>query len=195
DNDGNLEVIICVNDGTLIAVKHNGSLASGFPLYYGTPWLMSPVMADIDGNNQLDMLVANSHNLYYLAIKFPYIESSYPVHAFSRTRNSVYSFDFVSENDLTQSEKRKIELYANYPNPFNPITRIRFEINDVSFKIARLEIFNIKGQKISDRVLNDLDIKNGFIEWDADNQPSGIYFYRLSIDGQNIDIKKAVLLK
>ncbi len=92
---------------------------------------------------------------------------------------------------------KKFTLYANYPNPFNPTTHIRFAI-DKPGKV-KLEIFNILGQRVI-TLLNE-NRKPGVYEviWDAKDAqghkvPSGIYFYRLKA-GDKVAIKKMMLLK
>lgn len=83
-------------------------------------------------------------------------------------------------------------LHQNFPNPFNPVTRIGFSVPYHSR--VRLEVFNILGQ--STAVLADGYYSAGEhqIEFDAAGQPSGIYFYRLTHDDGSWT-KKMVVLK
>jgi hypothetical protein len=83
-------------------------------------------------------------------------------------------------------------LDQNYPNPFNPSTVIRFELPKASQ--VTLEVFNVLGQKVV--TLADGRMTAGVHEatFDAANQPSGIYFYRLTYDGGS-DTKKMILVK
>ena len=92
----------------------------------------------------------------------------------------------------------------NYPNPFNPTTTISFSVAQSS-SIVNLEIFNLKGQKVKtldcnnslDAALKQLTqsiIWNG--DDDAGNQVgSGIYFYRLSENGESKAVNRCLLLK
>jgi len=88
----------------------------------------------------------------------------------------------------------------NYPNPFNPETTIYFETTNLH-ENSRIEIFNIKGQKI--KTFSNLQINkssNQQIIWDGrdeNNQSvsSGIYFYQLRIDGKTKISKKMILIK
>ncbi len=63
---------------------------------------------------------------------------------------------------------------TNYPNPFNPITTIEFGIREG--ESGTLTIYNILGQKVLSR-----KFEAGFhtFNWDASNQASGVYLYRL----------------
>ncbi|MCD6176980.1 MAG: T9SS type A sorting domain-containing protein, partial [Candidatus Cloacimonetes bacterium] len=89
----------------------------------------------------------------------------------------------------------------NYPNPFNPNTTIFFETTN-SHENARIEIYNLKGQKVQefDVILNDVEGESNSITWngtDSNNQSvsSGIYFYQLKVDGKSIAKNRCLLLK
>ncbi|MBI1803869.1 MAG: T9SS type A sorting domain-containing protein [Ignavibacteriae bacterium] len=71
-------------------------------------------------------------------------------------------------------------LYQNYPNPFNPTTSIEFDLSQQS--TVTLEVFDVLGKRIAMLVNGDRRTAGRYHEeWNADNFPSGIYFYRLTI--------------
>lgn len=78
----------------------------------------------------------------------------------------------------------------NYPNPFNPTTTISFEIKENSTGI--LKIFNIKGQIIE---LHQFESGEHNYLWDASKQASGVYLYKLNVNGKTKAVKKCLLLK
>jgi flagellar hook assembly protein FlgD len=87
---------------------------------------------------------------------------------------------------------------TNYPNPFNGETTISFSLTTNLHEKARIEIFNIKGQKVKtfDVITNGAA---GSVIWngrDETNKPvsSGIYFYKL-VAGENTVTQKMLLLK
>jgi hypothetical protein len=92
-----------------------------------------------------------------------------------------------------------MKLYANYPNPFNPETVIRYAVPDVSVSYTvTLKIFNVLGQEIATLVNGQKSAGYYEVKWNALQQSSGIYFYQLSItDGSKAfqDTKKMVLMK
>jgi hypothetical protein len=90
-----------------------------------------------------------------------------------------------------------IELYPNFPNPFNPSTQIRFSIPRVTD--VTLEIFNVLGQRVTTLVDKRLPAGEHTVEWDgcdADGKrvASGIYLYRLTA-GEYSTSKQMVLSK
>jgi flagellar hook assembly protein FlgD len=99
---------------------------------------------------------------------------------------------------------------TNYPNPFNPSTTISFNLNADDAKDAKIEIYNLKGQKVKtlpvilsgvEGSANHQIIKsqNHQIVWngrDENNKPvgSGVYFYKLKA-GKLKKTKKMLLIK
>ena len=93
---------------------------------------------------------------------------------------------------LNNMHPEAITLNQNYPNPFNPQTSINWTMPDPG-EIS-LDIYNIRGQFI-ENVFNGIkESGNHEINWIASAYPSGIYFYRLTID-ERILQKKMILLK
>ncbi|RMD85742.1 MAG: T9SS C-terminal target domain-containing protein [Calditrichaeota bacterium] len=95
----------------------------------------------------------------------------------------------------------KYQLFQNFPNPFNPTTKIRFQIPESSHSKSgvdvRLEVFNILGQKVKTLLHQTLKAGTYTVEWDGANKEgmqvaSGIYIYRLSTD--DFQIQKKMLL-
>ena len=83
-------------------------------------------------------------------------------------------------------------LYQNFPNPFNPVTTIRFLLSTES--AVRLEVFNTLGQRVAVLVESNLRIGEHTISWDAAQLPSGMYVYRLQA-GDNCLTRRMVLLR
>ncbi len=81
------------------------------------------------------------------------------------------------------------ELQCNYPNPFNPTTTIKFDVQDN--ETATLTIFNLKGQIIESGKFTS-GIHN--FEWNASKISSGVYFYQLKSSSYT-NTRKMILLK
>lgn len=84
------------------------------------------------------------------------------------------------------------QLYQNFPNPFNPVTTIKFDIYYRSF--TKLLVYDIRGSEIETPVEQILLPGNYEITWNASSLPSGVYYYRL-ISGDYTDTRKMILVK
>lgn len=83
-------------------------------------------------------------------------------------------------------------LEQNYPNPFNPSTKINFTL-DKDSKV-QLAVYNVKGESVA--ILCSGEMVKGIhsINFDASNMNSGIYFYKLTVNGMT-EARKMVLTK
>jgi hypothetical protein len=78
-------------------------------------------------------------------------------------------------------------LQPNYPNPFNPATRIQYQLPEAA--LVKLEIFNALGQKVRTLVNGEQQTPGYYnLEWNGRDDaeitvPSGIYFYRFEAKG------------
>lgn len=86
----------------------------------------------------------------------------------------------------------KFQLYPNYPNPFNPATKIKYTIAQNDF--TNISLYNIAGEKVR-TLVNEIKPAGAYeIEVNSDQLSNGIYFYTIS-SGIFSDTKKMVLLK
>jgi hypothetical protein len=87
---------------------------------------------------------------------------------------------------------KEYKLYYNYPNPFNPVTKIVFDIPKQS--VSELTIYDISGRVIETIVNENLQAGKYEVQWNASNYSSGVYFYRLQTSTFT-DTKKMLLVK
>jgi hypothetical protein len=83
-------------------------------------------------------------------------------------------------------------LFQNYPNPFNPSTKIKYSLSKPDH--VQIDIYNTLGQRIETLINKHMPAGHHEIEFNAQNLPSGIYFYRIQA-GEFLDVKKMVLLR
>ena len=83
-------------------------------------------------------------------------------------------------------------LAQNYPNPFNPSTSISYQLPRQSY--VTLIIYNILGREIATLVDEMKQPGKYFVQWNASDIPTGVYFYRL-VTGNYVQTKKLVLMK
>ena len=119
----------------------------------------------------------------------------------------------VSDADKV-TEIRSANLIGNSPNPFNPTTTIKFQINNPDINIhssgllrftqngethVNLDIFNIKGQKVRSLVNGVYTAGEYTVIWNGTDESggevaSGVYFYRMSAEGFT-ETRKMLLMK
>ena len=83
----------------------------------------------------------------------------------------------IKDDDKT-SLISKYKLLQNFPNPFNPVTTISFELPERSHVLA--EIYDIIGRKIETLLDSDLTPGQHNVLWNASNKTSGIYFCKVA---------------
>ena len=96
--------------------------------------------------------------------------------------------DVNTEDQMLNSYK----LFENYPNPFNPSTKIKYQIPKQSF--ITLKIFDVLGNEIKFLVNEEKTAGTYEIEFDASALSSGVYFYQLRTN-EFSETKKMLLLK
>jgi len=98
----------------------------------------------------------------------------------------------LSAGDQPQDLPASYALAQNYPNPFNPSTDISFDLPR-SGKV-NLTVYNILGQAVTTLVDRELDAGSHTITWDASENATGVYFYKLTA-GDFTETRKMMLLK
>lgn len=83
-------------------------------------------------------------------------------------------------------------LSHNYPNPFNPVTNIRYQI--AKDAVVTLKVFDVLGKEIMTLVNEKQTAGDYEIKFDGSKLSSGIYFYKL-VSGEFSDVKSMILIK
>jgi len=89
------------------------------------------------------------------------------------------------------------QLYQNFPNPFNPVTTLRYEIPETG--LVNITIYNMLGREVKTLINQTQDAGYRSVIWNATNDygipvSAGIYLYQIQA-GEYISTKKMVLLK
>ena len=85
-------------------------------------------------------------------------------------------------------------LFPAYPNPFNPVTTIRFNIPIETQNTTSLQLFDVKGRPVESLVNRVLQPGEYKVAWSASGMPSGVYFAEL-VSGNYRQVQKLVLMK
>ena len=88
-------------------------------------------------------------------------------------------------------------LHNNYPNPFNPITNIRYDVPELSD--VKIDIYNVAGSKIKTLVSKQHQPGRYKIQWNATNEQgapvaTGMYIYKIRAN-DFVSVKKLLLMK
>lgn len=105
---------------------------------------------------------------------------------------------YGSKKEILYSDSHKDSLIperfetSNYPNPFNPVTKIKFSLPEDSH--VEIKVYDVLGREVA--VLLNEEKGAGYheIKFDANDLPSGVYFYIIKA-GKFTDVKKIILLK
>ncbi|MFC2083754.1 FG-GAP-like repeat-containing protein [Bacteroidota bacterium] len=184
DNDSDYDIVIGKSNGEIIFYENIGNNVS-------SSWIINnfhfegievnqnahPGFADLDNDDRKDLVLGEySGNFTFY--------------------KNLFAPTDIQVKNIISSEN--IFYLVNYPNPFNPTTKVKFSI-PVSSNV-KVKIYNTLGQEVI-TLVNDYFIE-GFheIEWNAENISGGVYFYSCSaesIDGNKnyFSVNKMILLK
>jgi len=92
---------------------------------------------------------------------------------------------------------KKFNLYPAYPNPFNPVTTLRYDLPEDA--LINVTIYDMMGRRIKILVNGPQSAGYRSVIWDATNDygkpvSAGIYLYKIQV-GEFTQTKKMVLLK
>jgi len=110
--------------------------------------------------------------------------------------------DAISVFDNSSVAIKRIDNFSlnniyNYPNPFNPITTLRYDLPEDAF--VRITVYDMLGKVVSNLLSTNQSSGNKSLQWNATNnqgQPvsTGLYLYTIEV-GDFRQTKKMVLLK
>ena len=94
-------------------------------------------------------------------------------------------------------QPKTFNLSANWPNPFNPETSLRYALPEAAQ--VKLEVYDMLGQKVRTLVTGLQNVGQYTVQWDARNDlghsvASGLYFYRIEA-GNFVQTRKMTLLR
>lgn len=99
----------------------------------------------------------------------------------------------ATSDEIEKDIPTELELSQNYPNPFNPTTNITYGLPGAGN--VQIKIYNILGQEVMTLVDDFKQAGRYTAVFDARNLSSGMYFYRMMVDGEELEVKKMLLLK
>ncbi len=98
----------------------------------------------------------------------------------------------VGVKQTSSTAPDKFNLYNNYPNPFNPASKIKIDIPIQGY--VKLKIYDLLGREAAFLINQKLQPGTYEVNFNGTNFPSGIYFYKLETE-TFIQTKRMVLIK
>jgi probable HAF family extracellular repeat protein len=95
------------------------------------------------------------------------------------------------EDEIAETLPADFVSLSNYPNPFNATTTISYSLPYTSN--VSIEIYDILGRNLETMDKGIQDAGEYQITWDAQDQPSGLYFYRIHAGDLTLTNKMALL--
>ncbi|MCI0474120.1 MAG: T9SS type A sorting domain-containing protein, partial [Ignavibacteria bacterium] len=99
---------------------------------------------------------------------------------------------------INEELPQKYGLHQNFPNPFNPATKIKFELshtdNGKQNTVTKLVIYDISGKEVKTLVNETLPPGVYEVDFNGSVLSSGIYFYKLTA-GKYAETRKMILMK
>jgi hypothetical protein len=115
---------------------------------------------------------------------------------------SMSNFDYTVQNAVVvansvgvtsnTTDVKEYALAQNFPNPFNPSTKIAFSLPKQGN--VTLKVYNMLGKEIATLVNEVRSMGNYEINFDGANLSSGVYFYKLEAEGFS-EVKRMMLIK
>ncbi len=133
--------------------------------------------------------VANEHWVYYKITAVdkdpnPY-ESAYSNQVGARVKGSALE-------KLSNLAPNEYSLDQNFPNPFNPSTKIAYSIKEEG--LVTLKVYDVLGKEVATLINENKPEGNYEVDFNASELPSGMYIYKLQSGGFS-DVKKMLLTK
>jgi hypothetical protein len=113
------------------------------------------------------------------------VDNNFNVSVFSKEQR-------ITVNYIENEIPAKFSLNQNFPNPFNPSTKIKYSIPKA--ENVTLKIYDILGRQIKTLVNEEKPAGNYSIEFNGKDMPSGVYFYQIRA-GVFTETRKMLLLK
>lgn len=112
-------------------------------------------------------------------------------------KSGIYEVRYSGEVASSELVPARFALYPNMPNPFNPTTRILFDLPAQS--LVDLEIYDVRGRLVRTLHQGSLPAGRHVYTWDGTDHRdrgvgSGVYFYRLDA-GSNTKTRKMILIR
>ncbi|MBV6478049.1 MAG: hypothetical protein HGGPFJEG_00796 [Ignavibacteria bacterium] len=99
----------------------------------------------------------------------------------------------VLVNNYSSEIPDEFILYQNYPNPFNPVTKIKYKVKQKSW--VSIDVTDMTGRVYSNLVNKQINPGSYETVFNGEFLSSGVYFYRMKVNGKILNSKKMILTR
>jgi hypothetical protein len=207
DGDPGMEIVVGCDNGKVYGFDANGATLPGWPIQTDAEVFGSAAVNDLDGDGDVEVVVGSMDgNVYAWDCAGQYangdrVEWGSFLH--DSWRSQCYSFEpptGVDDGDTPGELVAGPALAQNWPNPFNPVTTIAFDVPDSGGAVqVLLTVHAVDGSVVRTLVEERLGGGRHVASWDGKDDrglrsASGVYFCRLTV-GETSRARKMTLLK
>jgi hypothetical protein len=98
----------------------------------------------------------------------------------------------IGIQNITSELPTEYKLHQNFPNPFNPVTNINFDI--IKSGVVKITVYDLLGREVETLVNQDMSPGRYRLDFNAANYASGMYLYKI-VTGSFSDVKKMLIIK
>ena len=191
------EVVVNGPEPYITAFSADATVAPGWPADIDSRAQTAPVVADVDGDGDVEVVVATSFTgLHVIDTEGAPVSGPgwWPTYRYNSWRTGTLP---VAESTGVIDTPGRVRLFPSVPNPFSPRTALEFTLP--SSGIVHLAVYDVAGRRVTSLIDGRTDAGAHRALWDgtdAAGHPvaSGIYFVRLEACGQTRQ-RKIVLLR
>ncbi|MGD8396681.1 MAG: C25 family cysteine peptidase, partial [Candidatus Eiseniibacteriota bacterium] len=211
DADPRPEILFGDETGRLHAYNHDGTLVAGFPIQTGGEVRGTPAIWDADSDNLIEVVLASNDGFIYvhdLPFDWNPVEAPWPLfrHDTRNTGHLGVEIQQVAVGDPGApggggAAALRPALHRAVPNPFNPATRIAFDVPGEAggARRVRLAIYDVQGRLVRRLVDGPVGVGRQSVVWDGRGERgglagSGVYLARLEIDAFTA-VEKLVMIR
>jgi hypothetical protein len=194
DGDGMMEMVFGDETGLLHGFNHDGTTADGFPIQLDGEARASALLWDIDQDNLIEVGYTGwDQNVYVWDLDSDWNPTLLPWPMFRHDAANTGCFTTphlppnvgVEEPVLTPVPVAA-RVLPPYPNPFNPQTRLAYDVPGAGPQRVRITIHDVQGRRVRTLVDGGIEPGRHQVTWDgrvtgSGQAATGVYFYRVEI--------------
>jgi hypothetical protein len=206
DGDGSPEIVFGDESRLIHAFNVTGGEVDGFPVTTQEAVRAAPFICDLDGDGHTNLVAFGwDRSVYVWDLNSSYDPAHTPWPTFQANvhRNGQIGFELPVLTGIDDDEAGLVPeqgaLHQNFPNPFNPTTRVTFDVPRGRPQHVTIRIYDVTGALVRTLVDDSIPPGRHTREWDGRDTRgnavgTGVYFCRLEQPGVAAT-RKMVLLK